>query len=94
MIRKAIQYPGPLKYKAEITAGTAYPALTVKLPAAPELIAADTEEVFFTSGVPQAVDLSTVTSDDFVRIGSKRMVLLSAAQTGTCLDKTDKYVGD
>ena len=93
-MKTTLQYPGPLKYKAEITAGTAYPDLTIKLPPAPELIAADTEEQFFTSGVPQEVDLSEVTSDDFVRIGSKRMVLLSEAQEGTCLDKTDKYVGD
>jgi hypothetical protein len=91
----AYSYTGnDLYYHAEITAGTAYSALTIKLPAAPALIAADTNEVFFTSGVPQEVDLSTVASDDFVRIGAKRMVLVSEAQEGTCLAKTDKYVGD
>ena len=68
--------------------------LLVKLPEDAGLIAADTEEIFFVSGEAQQVALELLTSDDFIRIGTKGFVLLSSAQTGSCLEKTKKYVGE
>jgi hypothetical protein len=66
----------------------------VTLPEDAGLIAADVDEIFFTDGAAQEVAVELLTSDDFIRIGTKGFVLLSAAQTGKCLEKTDKYVGN
>ncbi len=67
--------------------------LIIKLPEDAGLIAADTANVFFDGdGAAKEVDLETVDANAFVRVGTKGLVLLSAAQTGACLEKTDKWV--
>jgi hypothetical protein len=76
---------------AKITPGD---DVIVTLPEDAGLIAADVDEIFFTTGTAQAVAVEVLTSDDFIRIGTKGFALLSAAQTGRCLEKTDKYVGN
>jgi len=86
MIRSPIQYPGPLNVSATITAGTEYPAVTIKAPLGQEFQA-----------IPEwsgeaAVDLSTFAGSVHTRTGPNgtmiygpEMSVAKIAQVDTCL---------
>lgn len=67
----------------------------ITLPEDPGLILIDRpQELFFVDQVAQAVVIAEVPLSDTVRIGTDGLAFLSAAQTGSCLAKTDRYVGN
>lgn len=87
MIRSPIQYPGPLGLDATVTAGTAFPDITVQAPLGPEFQAI-TE---WTNNA--AVDLSTLTATARTRIGPKGMLVYGEDLTVDEQALADKYLG-
>ena len=82
---------------ATIVSGTSTADWVISLPADIDLIAADTDDVFFDAlDVPKNVTLSAVVDESSggnIRINDDGLILLSAAQTENCLIKTNMYIG-
>jgi len=82
-----VQYPGPLNVSATITAGTTYPAVTIKAPLGPKF-----------QGIPEwtgeaAVDLSTLSATARTRIGPRGMLIYGEDLDATEQMQADRYLG-
>ena len=87
MIRTPIQYRGPLGIDATVTAGTTYPAVTIKAPLGAEFQAIDT----FTGEAE--VDLETFVPTDYVRTGPKGTLVYRTARDAAGILRADRVVG-
>ncbi len=87
MIRSQIQYPGPLNVSAPVTAGTAYPDITIQAPLGPEF-----QAITEWTG-EAAVDLSTLSATARTRIGPRGMLIYGVDLDATEQTQADRYLG-
>jgi hypothetical protein len=87
MIRSPITTPGPLNVSATITAGTTYPAVTIKAPLGPGFQAI----AEWTGGA--AVDLSTVAGSNYTRVRPRGMMIYGSERTADEIAAIDRYLG-
>ena len=85
--RSSITTPGPLNVSATITAGTIYPAVTIKAPLGPKFqgITEWTGEA--------AVDLSTLSATARTRIGPRGMLIYGVDLDAADQARADGYLG-
>ena len=85
--RAPIGTPGPLNVSATVTAGTEYPAVTIKAPLGPEF-----QEIAEWSG-NAAIDLTSWTGSAQTRIGPNGMFVYDQPLTYADAVKADRYLG-
>ena len=87
MIRSPLTTPGPLGIDATVTAGTTYPAVTIKAPLGPEF-----------QSIPEwtgeaAVDLSTLSATARTRIGPRGLLIYGEDLSTADQTRADNYLG-
>jgi len=86
-VASALQYPGPLNVSSTITAGTTYPAVTIKAPLGPEFQA-----------IPEwtgetAVDLSTFPGSAHTRVGPNGTMIYGPEMNAAKIAQVDACLG-